>query len=174
MCAAWRDGCDCDQRKSRQTGRFYFMSPPWRPNCGFQITECQINQGNQGLLIFHVHLHLDFKHLFESFWPSFDRLIRLVQCWVDWLFDWLFDWFMSTSLFFFSRFWLEIQYFSIQNVGEMTDHHPEVVLTNFTTRLGHTVGRMFAALFPHDPNFHGRRAMTFHNQRDFIFFRNHR
>ncbi|OQV15105.1 Ribosome production factor 1 [Hypsibius exemplaris] len=62
----------------------------------------------------------------------------------------------------------------IKNVGEMTDHHPEVIVTNFTTRLGHTVGRMFASLFPHDPNFHGRRAMTFHNQRDFIFFRNHR
>ncbi|XP_055336417.1 ribosome production factor 1-like [Paramacrobiotus metropolitanus] len=62
----------------------------------------------------------------------------------------------------------------IKNVGEMTEHWPEVITTNFTTRLGHGVARMFSALFPHDPNFHGRRAVTFHNQRDFIFFRNHR
>ena len=33
---------------------------------------------------------------------------------------------------------------------------------------------MFAALFPHDPQFRGRRVVTFHNQRDFIFFRHHR
>ena len=33
---------------------------------------------------------------------------------------------------------------------------------------------MIAALFPHDPEFRGRRVATFHNQRDFIFFRHHR
>jgi ribosome production factor 1 len=33
---------------------------------------------------------------------------------------------------------------------------------------------MFASLFPHDPEFVGRRVVTFHNQRDFIFFRQHR
>lgn len=33
---------------------------------------------------------------------------------------------------------------------------------------------MFAALFPHDPQFKGRRVVTFHNQRDFVFFRHHR
>jgi hypothetical protein len=33
------------------------------------------------------------------------------------------------------------------------------------------MGRMFASLFSQDPNFRGRRAVTFHNQRDFIFFR---
>ncbi|XP_030640184.1 ribosome production factor 1 [Chanos chanos] len=57
---------------------------------------------------------------------------------------------------------------------EPTEHHPEVILNNFTTRLGHTVGRLFAALFPHDPQFVGRQVATFHNQRDFIFFRFHR
>lgn len=41
-------------------------------------------------------------------------------------------------------------------------------------RLGHRVGRMFASLFCQDPNFRGRRVITFHNQRDFIFFRHHR
>lgn len=57
---------------------------------------------------------------------------------------------------------------------EITKHRPEVILTNFTTRLGLTVGRMMGALFHHDPEFRGRRAVTFHNQRDYIFFRHHR
>lgn len=57
---------------------------------------------------------------------------------------------------------------------EFTKHRPEVILTNFTTRLGLTIGRMFGALFHHDPEFKGRRAVTFHNQRDYIFFRHHR
>ncbi|XP_066547793.1 ribosome production factor 1 [Amia ocellicauda] len=55
-----------------------------------------------------------------------------------------------------------------------SEHSPEVILNNFSTRLGHTIGRMFAALFPHDPQFVGRQVATFHNQRDFIFFRFHR
>jgi len=56
----------------------------------------------------------------------------------------------------------------------ITAHRPEVVLNNFTTRLGHTVARMLACLFHYDPEFRGKRAVTFHNQRDFIFFRHHR
>ncbi|CAD5213170.1 unnamed protein product [Bursaphelenchus okinawaensis] len=62
----------------------------------------------------------------------------------------------------------------IKGVGESTDHCPEVILNNFNTRLGHTVARMLACLFPHDPEFRGRRVVTFHNQRDYIFFRHHR
>jgi len=62
----------------------------------------------------------------------------------------------------------------IKRHGHTTDHHPEVVLNNFNTALGHTVGRMLACLFPHDPQFHGRRVVTFHNQRDYIFVRHHR
>lgn len=57
---------------------------------------------------------------------------------------------------------------------EFTDHRPEVILNNFTTRLGHSVGRMLGALFHYQPEFKGRRAVTFHNQRDYIFFRHHR
>lgn len=57
---------------------------------------------------------------------------------------------------------------------EITKHRPEVIMTNFTTRLGLTVGRMLGSLFHHDPEFKGRRVATFHNQRDFIFFRHHR
>ncbi|KAJ7561841.1 hypothetical protein O6H91_03G043700 [Diphasiastrum complanatum] len=62
----------------------------------------------------------------------------------------------------------------IKNHGRATRHLPELILNNFTTRLGHRIGRLLASIFPQDPNFHGRRAVTFHNQRDFIFFRHHR
>ena len=105
---------------------------------------------------------------------------------------------------------------TLQNHGNPTSHKPELVLNNFTTRLGHRVGRwlenlypflnerwpvapfqrfiiisgsfyflymrllldsffrMIQSLFPQDPNFRGRRVVTFHNQRDYIFFRHHR
>jgi ribosome production factor 1 len=49
-----------------------------------------------------------------------------------------------------------------------------MILNNFSTRLGHTIGRMFACVFPQQPQFEGRRVVTFHNQRDYIFFRHHR
>ncbi|KAK3128324.1 hypothetical protein QOZ80_6BG0459950 [Eleusine coracana subsp. coracana] len=62
----------------------------------------------------------------------------------------------------------------IKNHGNPTSHKPELVLNNFTTRLGHRIGRMIQSLFPQDPNFRGRRVVTFHNQRDYIFFRHHR
>jgi ribosome production factor 1 len=55
-----------------------------------------------------------------------------------------------------------------------TAHHPELVLNNFVTHLGHTVGRMFQTLFPPMPEFQGRQVVTLHNQRDFLFFRRHR
>lgn len=62
----------------------------------------------------------------------------------------------------------------IKHHGNPTGHKPELVLNNFTTRLGCRVGRMIQSLFPQDPFFRGRRVVTFHNQRDFIFFRHHR
>ena len=62
----------------------------------------------------------------------------------------------------------------IRNHGRATSHYPELLLNNFSTRLGHRIGRMFASLFPQKPEFKGRRVVTFHNQRDFIFFRHHR
>ena len=70
--------------------------------------------------------------------------------------------------------WYKICDFLLQNHGCMTSHRPEVILNNFSTRLGHSVARLLAALFPHDPQFQGRQCVTFHNQRDFIFFRRHR
>ncbi|CAF0866378.1 unnamed protein product [Adineta steineri] len=50
---------------------------------------------------------------------------------------------------------------------------PEIILNNFNTRIGIRVGRLLAALFPHDPQYKHRHVITFHNQRDFIFFRHH-
>jgi rRNA maturation protein Rpf1 len=58
-----------------------------------------------------------------------------------------------------------------QGHGRATSHRPELILNNFDTRLGRRLGRMVASLFHQDPQFRGRRAVTFHNQRDFIFFR---
>lgn len=74
-------------------------------------------------------------------------------------------------------------YFSISSLveakkiaghGKATYHIPELVLNNFNTRLGKTVGRLFQSLFPHRPEFEGRNVVTLHNQRDYIFFRRHR
>uniref|UniRef100_A0A336L1R1 CSON002196 protein n=1 Tax=Culicoides sonorensis TaxID=179676 RepID=A0A336L1R1_CULSO len=61
-----------------------------------------------------------------------------------------------------------------KNYKDINSHRPEVVLNNFSTRLGLRIGRMMGALFHHDPEFKGRRVATFHNQRDYIFFRHHR
>jgi ribosome production factor 1 len=58
-----------------------------------------------------------------------------------------------------------------QGHGRPSSHRPELMLNNFTTRLGHRLGRMFASVFCQDPTFRGRRVATFHCQRDFIFFR---
>jgi len=57
---------------------------------------------------------------------------------------------------------------------KITEHRPEVILNNFSTRLGHGIARMLAALFHYEPQFTGQRVATFHNQRDYIFFRHHK
>ncbi|RLV84288.1 Ribosome production factor 1 [Meyerozyma sp. JA9] len=62
----------------------------------------------------------------------------------------------------------------IEGHGRATDHIPELVLNNFNTRLGKTVGRLFQSMFPHRPEIQGRQVVTLHNQRDYIFFRRHR
>lgn len=59
----------------------------------------------------------------------------------------------------------------LQGHGRISGHRPELLLNNFNTRLGRRVGRMLGSLFHQDPQFRGRRVVTFHNQRDFIFFR---
>ena len=62
----------------------------------------------------------------------------------------------------------------IRGHGAATSHVPELILNNFSTRLGRRVGRVLGSLFPHTPDFAGRQVVTFHNQRDFVFFRHHR
>jgi ribosome production factor 1 len=62
----------------------------------------------------------------------------------------------------------------IKHRARYSAERPEVIINHFNTRLGHTVGRMLACLFHYDPQFHGRRVVTWHNQRDYIFFRHHR
>jgi ribosome production factor 1 len=62
----------------------------------------------------------------------------------------------------------------IPNHGASTSHVPELHMHGFHTRLGHRVGRLFASLFPHNPQHEGRQVVTFHNQRDFVFVRHHR
>lgn len=62
----------------------------------------------------------------------------------------------------------------IRGHGSRTEHVPELILNNFTTRLGRRTGRLLGSLVPHKPEFKGRQVATFHNQRDFIFFRQHR
>jgi len=61
-----------------------------------------------------------------------------------------------------------------KDYNKITAHRPEVILNNFTTRLGHGVARMLASLFHYDPEFEGKRVATLHNQRDYIFFRHHK
>lgn len=58
--------------------------------------------------------------------------------------------------------------------GNATSHIPELILNNFQTKLGKTVGSLFQALFPQNPDIVGRQVITLHNQRDYIFFRRHR
>lgn len=62
----------------------------------------------------------------------------------------------------------------IEGHGKRTDHTPELILNNFNTRLGKTVGRLFQLILPQKPEIQGRQVITLHNQRDFIFFRRHR
>ncbi|XP_074602919.1 ribosome production factor 1 [Brevipalpus obovatus] len=62
----------------------------------------------------------------------------------------------------------------IKNRAKYMKHRPELIMNNFNTRMGHTVGRLITSMFHYDPQFHGRRVVTFHNQRDYIFFRQHR
>jgi ribosome production factor 1 len=63
---------------------------------------------------------------------------------------------------------------AIPGHGNASEHAPEIILNNFTTRLGRRFGRLLGSLFPHQPQFEGRQVVTVHNQRDYIFFRRHR
>lgn len=56
----------------------------------------------------------------------------------------------------------------------LTGVPPEVILNNFRTRLGRRIGRMLQTNLNAAENLRARQVVTFHNQRDFIFFRAHR
>lgn len=64
--------------------------------------------------------------------------------------------------------------FDIYNKGKPTGFSPELILKNFNTALGRRVARGLTSLFDNRAEFQGRTVVTFHNQRDFIFFRHHR
>eukprot|EP01084_Bolivina_argentea_P176670 305671_1 len=55
-----------------------------------------------------------------------------------------------------------------------TAHRPELILSNFSTRLGVRLGRMMGTMFDQRAEFRGRQVVTLRNQRDFVFFRRHR
>jgi ribosome production factor 1 len=65
---------------------------------------------------------------------------------------------------------------NIPHHGASTAHRPELHMHHFSTRLGQRIGRLLASLFPlqQGPQFEGRQVVTFHNQRDYIFVRQHR
>ena len=56
----------------------------------------------------------------------------------------------------------------------LRDNFPELVMNNFRTRLGRRIGRSLRSLFHTKPMCHNRQVATFHNQRDYLFFRHHR
>ena len=58
--------------------------------------------------------------------------------------------------------------------AKISSHYPEIILKHFSTHLGKLCSRMLRAIFPAAMEPHGRRVITFHHQRDFIFFRHYR
>lgn len=62
----------------------------------------------------------------------------------------------------------------IRGAALPSDHNPELIFKNFKTKLGLRVQRALNSMFPLEEELVGRRVITFHNQRDYIFFRHHR
>src|SRR5689334_4948338 len=58
--------------------------------------------------------------------------------------------------------------------GKTIGKAPELILNGLTTRLGHSVAAMLNGLFTKSPELKLRRVATFHNQREYLFFRHHR
>jgi len=58
----------------------------------------------------------------------------------------------------------------IEDCAKNTHFNPEIITKNFKTKLGLRTSRILNSLFPHTPDYLGRQVVTFHNQRDFIFF----
>eukprot|EP00756_Hemistasia_phaeocysticola_P050747 Hpha_TRINITY_DN25936_c0_g1::TRINITY_DN25936_c0_g1_i1::g.185323::m.185323/K14846/RPF1; ribosome production factor 1 len=62
----------------------------------------------------------------------------------------------------------------LKKPADRSGHYPELILKNFSTRLGRRLRRQFQSLFPQQRDFAGRGVVTFYNLRDFIFVRAHR
>ena len=58
--------------------------------------------------------------------------------------------------------------------GKDQGFYPELILNHFRTPLGMLTAHLFKGMFPAQPEFQGRTAVTLHNQRDYIFLRRHR
>merc|ERR1712113_115322 len=58
--------------------------------------------------------------------------------------------------------------------GHSSNEPPELFLSNFNTNLGCKVAQMLASLFHKKKRIRSNRVVTFHNQKDYIFFRHHR
>ncbi|MBW0551800.1 hypothetical protein O181_091515 [Austropuccinia psidii MF-1] len=63
---------------------------------------------------------------------------------------------------------------SIPGHAKPTSHFPELVLSNFSTPLGLSIGTLLQSIFPPLPELEGRQVVSVQNQRDFIFFRRFR
>jgi ribosome production factor 1 len=62
----------------------------------------------------------------------------------------------------------------IEGAARSNNHSPELIFKNFNTKLGFRLNRILNSLFPHSTDIEGRQVATFHNQRDYVFFRHHR
>jgi ribosome production factor 1 len=62
----------------------------------------------------------------------------------------------------------------IEDNAKNSGYIPELIFKNFDTKIGFRLSRILNSLFPHTPQIEGRQVVTFHNQRDYVFFRHHR
>lgn len=60
---------------------------------------------------------------------------------------------------------------AIPHHGRPTSHFPELVLSNFSTPLGLSIGTLLQSVFPPMPELEGRQVVSLQNQRDFVFVR---
>lgn len=63
---------------------------------------------------------------------------------------------------------------AIPGHAKPTSHFPELVLSNFSTPLGLSIGTLLQSVFPPLPELEGRQVVSMQNQRDFVFFRRYR
>ena len=62
----------------------------------------------------------------------------------------------------------------IPGAVDSTDNNPELIFNNFDSWYGQRSMRQLTSLFPRQQQLQYRRCITFHNMRDYVFFRHHR